>query len=43
MVVFSHGHQSSPEAAKIRALRPVAEAAGFATEAIDYTETRRCQ
>lgn len=40
IVIFSHGHESSPDAAKIRALRPVAEAAGFATEAIDYRDLR---
>lgn len=40
IVIFSHGHESSPDAAKIRALRPVAEAAGFVTEAIDYRDLR---
>lgn len=39
-MIFSHGHESSPDAAKIRALRPVAEAAGFATDAIDYRDLR---
>ena len=34
-VIFSHGLDSGPEANKIVALRPVAEAAGWATEAVD--------
>lgn len=34
-VIFSHGLDSGPEAHKIVALRPVAEAAGWATEAVD--------
>jgi len=39
-VIFSHGHESSPESRKIQVLRPIAEQAGFATEAIDYTDLR---
>lgn len=39
-VIFNHGHESGPDGAKIRALRPIAENAGFATEAIDYTDLR---
>jgi len=34
-VIFSHGLDSGPQADKIVALRPVAEAAGWATEAVD--------
>lgn len=34
-VIFSHGLDSSPEANKIVALRPVAEAVGWTTEAVD--------
>lgn len=37
-VIFSHGHESSPESRKIQVLRPIAEQAGFSTEAIDYTD-----
>ena len=37
-VIFSHGHESSPESRKIQVLRPIAEQAGFTTEAIDYTD-----
>lgn len=39
-VIFSHGHESSPESRKIQVLRPIAEQAGFTTEAIDYTDLR---
>lgn len=34
-VIFSHGLDSGPQANKIVALRPVAEAAGWATDAVD--------
>ena len=34
-VIFSHGLDSGPRANKIVALRPVADAAGWATEAVD--------
>ena len=37
-VIFSHGHESSPESRKILVLQPIAKQAGFATEAIDYTD-----
>lgn len=37
-VIFSHGQDSGPEATKIVALRPVAEAAGWTTEAVDDRE-----
>jgi len=37
-VIFSHGHESSPESRKILVLRPIAEQTGFTTEAIDYTD-----
>lgn len=37
-VIFSHGRDSGPQANKIVALRPVAEAAGWATEAVDDRE-----
>lgn len=40
LVIFSHGHESSPESRKIQVLRPIAEQAGFTTEAIDYTDLR---
>ena len=39
-VIFSHGHESSPESRKIRVLRPIAEQAGLTTEAVDYTDLR---
>ena len=39
-VIFSHGHESSPESRKIQVLRPIAEQAGFTVEAIDYTDLR---
>ena len=39
-VIFSHGHESSPQSRKIQVLRPIAEHAGFAVEAIDYTDLR---
>jgi pimeloyl-ACP methyl ester carboxylesterase len=39
-VIFSHGHVSSPDSHKIRALAPVAQAAGHQTEAIDYRDLR---
>lgn len=37
-VIFSHGHLSSPRSMKIAELSPIAEAAGFAVEAIDYRD-----
>jgi predicted alpha/beta hydrolase family esterase len=37
-VIFSHGLDSGPQANKIVALRPIAEAAGWATEAVDDRE-----
>ncbi len=37
---FSHGHVSSPRSHKILALTPIAEAAGYTTEAIDYRDLR---
>lgn len=37
-VIFSHGHLSSPQSRKIQVLAPVAEALGFETQAIDYTD-----
>lgn len=40
LVVFSHGHESGPSGGKIKALRPVAEALGWATQAIDYRDLR---
>ncbi|MEE4295353.1 MAG: YqiA/YcfP family alpha/beta fold hydrolase [Wenzhouxiangella sp.] len=39
-LIFSHGHVSSPQSHKILALKPIAEAAGYATEAIDYRDLR---
>jgi len=39
-VIFSHGHESSPESRKIQVLRPIAEQGGFTVEAIDYTDLR---
>ena len=39
-VIFSHGHESSPESRKIQVLRPIAEQVGFTPEAIDYTDLR---
>jgi predicted esterase len=36
LVLFSHGKDSSPGATKITALRPIAEARGWQTEALDY-------
>ena len=39
-VLFSHGHESSPSSRKIVVLSPIAEAAGFAVEAIDYRDLR---
>ncbi|MEX2498533.1 MAG: YqiA/YcfP family alpha/beta fold hydrolase [Wenzhouxiangellaceae bacterium] len=39
-VIFSHGHESSPQSRKIQVLRPIAEQAGFTAEAIDYTDLR---
>lgn len=39
-LIFSHGHVSSPDSHKIRVLAPLAEAAGYATEAIDYRDLR---
>jgi len=38
-VIFSHGRDSSPAATKISALRPIAEARGWATVSVDYTDT----
>jgi len=37
-VIFSHGSKSSPKSRKIQVLRPIAEQAGFTTEAIDYSD-----
>lgn len=39
-LIFSHGHISSPDSQKIRDLRPLAEAAGFIPQAIDYRDLR---
>jgi len=39
-IIFSHGHESSPESRKIQVLRPIAEQGGLTTEAIDYTDLR---
>jgi pimeloyl-ACP methyl ester carboxylesterase len=39
-LIFSHGHVSSPDSHKIRALSPQAQAAGYSTEAIDYRDLR---
>lgn len=39
-VIFSHGHESSPAARKIEALRPVAAARGLTTTAPDYRDLR---
>lgn len=36
LVMFSHGKDSSPLATKITAMRPLAEARGWTTRAIDY-------
>ncbi len=36
LVMFSHGKDSSPMATKITAMRPIADAQGWATRAIDY-------
>ncbi len=36
LLIFSHGHESSPQAAKIKALRPIAERQGWRTAAPDY-------
>ncbi|MGK7296027.1 MAG: alpha/beta hydrolase [Candidatus Wenzhouxiangella sp. M2_3B_020] len=37
-VLFSHGQESSPSSRKIVELAPIAEAAGFFVEAIDYQD-----
>ncbi|MCC5863914.1 MAG: alpha/beta fold hydrolase [Wenzhouxiangella sp.] len=39
-VIFSHGHLSSPESRKIQVLAPLAQARGYAVEAIDYRDLR---
>ena len=39
-LIFSHGHVSSPDSHKIRALAPLAAAAGWTTQAIDYRDLR---
>ena len=39
-LIFSHGHISSPQSHKIQALTPIAEAAGYTTQAIDYQDLR---
>ena len=39
-MIFSHGHLSSPDSAKIRRLSPLAEAAGWRTHALDYRDLR---
>lgn len=39
-LIFSHGHRSSPQSNKIVELTPIAEARGFAVEAIDYRDLR---
>src|SRR6056297_756772 len=39
-IIFSHGHESSPQSRKIQVLTPIAEQAGFSAEAIDYTDLR---
>ena len=39
-LIFSHGHISSPTSHKIRALTPIARAAGYTTQAIDYQDLR---
>ena len=39
-LIFSHGHISSPTSHKIRALTPIAQAAGYTTQAIDYQDLR---
>jgi pimeloyl-ACP methyl ester carboxylesterase len=36
---FSHGKESGPWGTKIRRLAPIAEAAGYDVESIDYTDT----
>ena len=38
-VYFSHGKESGPWGTKIRRLAPIAEAAGYRVESIDYTDT----
>ena len=40
LVVFSHGKESGPNGAKIRAMRESAEELGFKTDSIDYTLCR---
>ncbi len=40
LVIFSHGHLSSPESLKILELTPLARQAGFETLAIDYRDLR---
>ena len=39
-LIFSHGHLSSPDSAKIRRLSPLAEAAGWRPRALDYRDLR---
>lgn len=43
LVVFSHGKDSAPASFKIEKLRPVAQACGWDTEAIDYSDTNDAQ
>lgn len=38
LVIFSHGHLSSPASHKIQVLSPIAVEMGFDVEAIDYTD-----
>lgn len=39
-VIFSHGHKSGPDGAKIRALSRVVRKSGWTPEAIDYRDLR---
>ncbi len=39
-VIFSHGHLSSPDSAKIRRLSPIVEEAGLLWRALDYRDLR---
>jgi pimeloyl-ACP methyl ester carboxylesterase len=39
-VILSHGHLSSPQGRKIAELSPIAQARGYAAEAIDYRDLR---
>lgn len=40
IVLFSHGHLSSPDSLKIQQLAPIAGQAGFQTHALDYRDLR---